>query len=151
MIAKGIILARVCVVVLCSVMHVSAQVETSYSLHMSPAQSERGRLVYENECASCHLSNFQGSFEAPVLAGSNFTSVWGKRSFEALIAETRSMPPMLPGSLSIDDYDAVMVYLLGANGVPVNGKVLSAELLDSVGTVLSSVNSRGSFAIFPRK
>ena len=141
MIAKGIILARVCVVVLCSVMHVSAQVETSYSFHMSPSQSERGRLVYENECASCHLSNFQGSFEAPVLAGSNFTSVWGKRSFEALIAETRSMPPMLPGSLSIDDYDAVMVYLLGANGVPVNGKVLSAELLDSVGTVLSSVNS----------
>jgi alcohol dehydrogenase (cytochrome c) len=136
-----IVLTGFCVAVLFPTMNVVAQRELSYSLHMSPAQSERGRLVYENECASCHLSDFQGSFEAPVLAGPNFTSVWGKRSFESLVGEIRTMPPMLPGSLTEDDYDAVLVYLLNANGVPANGRLLGSELLDSVGTVLSSTGT----------
>ncbi len=139
MVLSRAILTRVCVTVLFSATHLSAQIETSYSLHMSPTQMERGKQVYENECAGCHLSNFQGSFEAPVLAGPNFTAVWAQRSFGRLLEEIRDMPPMFPGSLSSDDYDAVMVYLLNANGVPADGGMLRSELLDSVGIVLSSV------------
>lgn len=140
MIFKGTILTSICLMGLSSTVQVLAQVDPSYSLHMSPVQNERGKMVYESQCASCHLSSFQGSFEAPPLAGPNFTSVWAQRSFEMLVEEIRAMPPMSPMSLNADDYDAVAVYLLNANGVPANGKLLSSESVDSLGTLLSSAS-----------
>ena len=35
-------------------------------------QARAGQLVYESVCASCHMSNLQGDFDAPELAGPNF-------------------------------------------------------------------------------
>jgi len=137
-------LVVICLMILLSNAQVSAQVDPSYSLHMSPVQNERGKLVYENQCASCHLSDFQGSFEAPGLAGPNFTAVWGRRPFQMLVDEIKAMPPMSPGSLSADDYDAITVYLLNVNGVPVNGALLGSEPADSLGTVLSSIPNEPS-------
>ena len=140
MIVKRPILAIMCLLVLISTVQVSGQVDSLSGLHMSPAQNARGKVVYENQCASCHLTSFQGSFEAPVLAGPNFTSVWGQRSFEMLVEEIRSMPPMSPGSLSADDYDAVTVYLLNANGVPANGRLIESRSVDALNTVFSSIS-----------
>ena len=43
------------------------------------AQAESGEAIYEAQCAVCHLANFQGSFEAPELAGPNFQNIWAGR------------------------------------------------------------------------
>jgi len=49
------------------------------------AQAAAGRTVYEQSCAQCHMSDLTGAFEAPELAGPNFTRVWGARPVNELI------------------------------------------------------------------
>ncbi|MXW35047.1 MAG: hypothetical protein F4Z60_05570, partial [Chloroflexi bacterium] len=44
------------------------------------AQAESGLAIYERECAVCHQSNLQGTFEAPQLAGESFLQFWGDLS-----------------------------------------------------------------------
>ena len=58
----------------------SAQTYASYSVE----QADAGRLAYERSCASCHMANLQGAFEAPELAGPNFLNRWGGRSVNEL-------------------------------------------------------------------
>ena len=97
-------------------------------------QAEAGATVYSASCAVCHLADFQGSFEAPELAGPNFRNTWGGRpvsSLLGLIAAT--MPPEAAGSLSADQVASVTAYLLRANQVQVGGSELS---LASAGTVI---------------
>ena len=73
--------------------------------------------AYDRACASCHMPNLSGSFEAPELAGPAFRGGWGDQSVEALIEFTAAtMPPDSPGSLPAADYALIVAYLLQANG-----------------------------------
>ena len=47
-------------------------------------QARAGQLVYESVCASCHMANLQGDFEAPELAGPNLLNSWGGREVNEL-------------------------------------------------------------------
>ena len=98
------------------------------------AQAEAGAIVYEATCSVCHLTDFQGSFEAPELAGPNFRNTWGGRpvgNLLELIATT--MPPQATGSLSAEQVASVVAYVLRANEVQAGGAELS---LASTGTVI---------------
>ena len=86
------------------------------------AQAEAGEAVYATSCASCHLTNFQGSGEAPALAGPDFLNLWGPEPVGGLIELVAlTMPPTSPGSLTGGEYAAVVAYLLRANGIPASG------------------------------
>ena len=99
------------------------------------AQAEAGAQVYQTSCSSCHGSDLQGAFEAPQMAGSNFRLQWGNRAVAELLQVTQErMPPTAPGSLSQDQYESVVAYLLRENGVQPGAAPL---LLSSAGRVFA--------------
>ncbi len=84
----------------------------------SEAQAQAGNALYQENCASCHLLDLQGAFEAPALTGNNFSSNWSNRNIiDLLDLVRRTMPPQAPNSLSESDYSNVVAYLLSSNGI----------------------------------
>ena len=82
------------------------------------AEADAGRAIYEQMCATCHLSNLGGSFEAPALTGPTFRAAWEDRSAEELIELVRvTMPPGAGGSLAPEEYASVVAYIVRENGV----------------------------------
>jgi alcohol dehydrogenase (cytochrome c) len=80
------------------------------------AQAESGGQIYGTACASCHMPDLGGRNEAPPLVGGNFQRAWGPRSTVALYQYISTvMPPGAP-SLTGDQYQAIVAYLLQANG-----------------------------------
>lgn len=91
-------------------------------------QAAAGRAAYERECAECHQTTLQGSFEAPPLAGDSFLQFWGDQRARDLLERTRSsMPPGRPGGLAEDAYVAIVAYLLQANGAAAGPEPLRAD------------------------
>ena len=106
-----------------------------------------GQVAYERACASCHLLSFEGSFEAPELAGPNFRAVWTERTLSEFRATVRAMPPAAPNSLRDAEYDAITVYLLAANGLERNGRVVQADREATVGSMLTGAVAEVSVTI----
>ncbi len=97
-------------------------------------QAEAGQGLYEEACAVCHLEDFQGSFEAPELAGPNFRNIWGGRPIGDLLELiSTTMPPDQIGSLSDDDIVSIVAYILEANDVAAGTVALTTA---STGTVI---------------
>ena len=97
------------------------------------AQAAAGRAVYEQECASCHQPNLQGSFEAPPLAGESFLRFWGDLAPSDLYDRiSSSMPPDQAGSLGEAAYVDVIAYLLEANGAPAGRVPLRADTVVTI-------------------
>ena len=107
---------------------------TSAQVTYTSAQSEVGQGLYSDACSVCHLENFQGSFEAPELAGPNFRNIWGGRPIGDLLELiSTTMPPDQIGSLSDDDIASVVAYILEANDVAASAGALTTA---STGTVI---------------
>ena len=82
------------------------------------AQAEHGKVVYEENCRSCHGPEFSGG-EARVLRGDPFMQSWAEDNLENLFQKIRStMPAHSPSSLSDENYLAVVAAMLQANGFP---------------------------------
>jgi len=113
-------------------------------LSLTSEVNTAGQAAYERSCAACHLSTFQGSFEAPALAGTNFRLVWTERTLSEFRATIRTMPPTAPNSLGDAVYDAITVYLLGANGVERDGRVVQADRETTVGSMLTGAATAGT-------
>ena len=80
------------------------------------AQAARGQIVYQGQCASCHLQDLSGSNQALSLAGAEFVERWDGRSVDELVDRIRvSMPADRAGSLSRDDAIDVVTYMLQAS------------------------------------
>ena len=91
------------------------------------AQAASGRATYQERCASCHLEDLGGRFEAPQLAGSDFMNQWGDRTAAELISFMKlTMPPANPGSLDEQAYVSIAAFLLDANGAPAGVQPLTA-------------------------
>jgi alcohol dehydrogenase (cytochrome c) len=89
-------------------------------------QAQAGASVYEESCGLCHQPDMSGAGEAPALAGPNFRNSWGSRPVgELLDYSRRSMPVSAPGSLSEDQYAAVVAYIIQENGVGPGAEPLS--------------------------
>ena len=87
-------------------------------------QAQRGELLYQQNCAACHLADLSGSFEAPNLADSSFRNNWSNRGMqEFLDMLRRTMPPQAPGSLTESQYQDVSAFLLSANAIPAGSTV----------------------------
>ena len=81
-------------------------------------QAKAGAVVYQKSCAECHGAALEG-VEAPALKGSGFREMAAAQSLHAdalLNTVSQTMPQSDPGSLSADDYNNVVAYMLEQNG-----------------------------------
>ena len=103
------------------------------------AQAERGRLVYEEHCVSCHLADLDGSANptagargAP-LVGTRFVQDFGESKVSALFNKMkRDMPSGRPGTLTDEQYLDVATYVLHKNRFPAGSAELTSDIADSV-------------------
>ncbi|MGH7153868.1 MAG: c-type cytochrome [Acetobacteraceae bacterium] len=84
------------------------------------AQARIGAQVYASKCVSCHGANMQG-VAAPSVAGDDFLKTakndgWTLEIIRYLVFTM--MPKNAGGSLSLENYAAVMAYLLASNCYP---------------------------------
>ena len=108
------------------------------------AQAERGELLYQQNCAACHLADLSGSFEAPNLADNSFRNNWSNRGMqEFLDMLRRTMPPQAPGSLSESQYQDVSAFLLSANDIPA-GSTMTLTAANAVVFLNSDVSAVAS-------
>ena len=81
------------------------------------AQAAAGRVLYQANCAGCHLPDLAGRNEAPQLAGNNFMAAWGDRPARELFNYIQTMmPPGNVGSLGNDSYVNLVAFILDSNG-----------------------------------
>ena len=82
------------------------------------AQAQAGQALYAVQCAGCHGADFEGSGDAPALAGGTFRLKWGPKPVNELIEQILdTMPPTNPGALGEQGTINVAAYILQRNGV----------------------------------
>src|SRR5579862_3046305 len=91
-------------------------------------QSDQGKRVYDQNCASCHGLNLDDGEFAPPLKGPEFYKKWGGKSVESLFTYmSLMMPPTSPGSLGSEMYTQIIAYLMRAGGTPPSLENLPSE------------------------
>jgi S-disulfanyl-L-cysteine oxidoreductase SoxD len=97
-------------------------------------QVARGADVYAARCSSCHGNGGEGTAKAPAVVGDSAlpldppSSAKVRKSQFVTVADVASfvvqnMPADAPGSLSEDDYFAVLAFDLKANGIVLDKKL----------------------------
>ena len=100
------------------------------------AQANTGRDIYERVCAGCHGVNFEGSGDAPALAGGTFLLKWRPKMVSELFGEIlQSMPPTNPGSLGEASVLQVTAYILQRNGAQTGPQELTAGVATPIGAI----------------
>jgi cytochrome c len=100
-----------------------------------PDQVTVGEQLFAGQCAGCHGENGEGTEGRPALVGEKALPVDPPAEATARKSQLRTaqdlfdfvksdMPPMAPGSLSDEEYWAIVAFQLKANGV--GGKVVTA-------------------------
>jgi len=114
----------------------------------SSVQASNGDTLYQQNCATCHLPDLQGSLEAPALNDTNFRSNWTNRGVNELLdLLRRTMPPQAPGSLDEAGYLQIVAFLLRANNIRESSIELTASdnsvvFLENTGNVEAQQNQR---------
>jgi mono/diheme cytochrome c family protein len=89
-------------------------------------QASRGRVLYEKECAACHLETLQGDGLAPGLVADAFTYRWQDGPVSDLfIVIKATMPADRPSILQDQEYADIIAYLLKKNNYPSGSTELS--------------------------
>ncbi len=130
---------------------INVSIALAQQVSYTKQQAETGRAAYEQNCATCHLSNLGGSFEAPQLAGPNFMNTWQVRPTRALFERIQSTMPPPGGSLSELTYTNIVAYILQVNDVAPGIRPLSMEgLTRTLGTAPPRVGTtlKGNIADF---
>jgi len=113
-----------------------ARAPTSASPQTFADQVQLGQKLYGDHCARCHGANGEGRGEAPAVVGiargalplappANAKYRKGQFKTVADIAAfvTNNMPPGKGGSLSADQYWAILAFDLKANGIDLDKKL----------------------------
>ena len=88
-------------------------------------QADRGKVVYDQSCGSCHGAVLSGGETAPPLAGGEFLSSWNGLTAGDLVERIRTtMPFETPGSLSRESVTNVVTFIFRFNGFPAGPKEL---------------------------
>jgi len=101
-------------------------------------QAAAGRSAFQAHCASCHAGDLGGRDDAPALKGDAFLATWKAKPVNELFDFVRTTMPPEGGSISADDYLAIIAYTLQENGAQPGPQPLTA----STSTVISAVLSR---------
>lgn len=97
----------------------AAAIVATGALTAAPSQSqlELGRKAYDQYCSVCHGESYGGAFGPPV-SGDAFVARWNARGAEAFAQHVRTMPPAAPGTLTDEQYDALVALLRDVNKMP---------------------------------
>jgi alcohol dehydrogenase (cytochrome c) len=102
------------------------------------AQAQGGRGVYDQNCSGCHGANFEGSGDAPSLAGGTFMLKWGPKMVSELFGVIlQTMPPTNPGSLSEAAALNATAYILQRNGAQSGQQPLASSSSTLIRTIAS--------------
>jgi mono/diheme cytochrome c family protein len=99
-------------------------------------QAQSGRALYDRNCAGCHGAGFEGSGDAPALAGGTFLLKWRPKMVSelfGLVLET--MPPANPGSLDESAALNATAYILQRNGAQAGPLALRPGDTNQVGAI----------------
>ena len=100
------------------------------------AQAQAGRAVYDQNCSACHGANFEGSGDAPSLAGGTFRLKWGPKMVSELFGLIlQTMPPTNPGSLGEAAALNATAYILQRNGAQPGQTALNSGVTTVISTV----------------
>ena len=114
------------------------------------AQATAGGTLYAQTCSGCHGATFQGSGDAPALAGPDFMLQWHTKTAGDLLDKIqKTMPPTTPGSLSQEDATAVVAYILRQNGAqpgqrPLNAAAVIGAIANGQAPPAPAQNQRGA-------
>jgi cytochrome c len=104
------------------------------------AQARTGQELYGKSCAGCHGAHGNDGKAPPVVGldagalplapppGAKFRTTQFKTVGDVADFVTRTMPPKAPGSLSADEYYAILAFDLQANGIDLGDKTLDGAL-----------------------
>jgi mono/diheme cytochrome c family protein len=94
----------------------------------SAAQADRGRIVIESHCSSCHGDDLTG-LEGPALVGNAFMLKWEQGNLAALFRKIRdTMPTGAVTSVSEDEKIDAVAYLLQQNGFAEGATELTKDI-----------------------
>ena len=95
-------------------------------------QAMRGRLGYENHCASCHGTDLATGRAIP-LSGRNFLERWREDRLDTLFNYMKTaMPRGAGGSLTEAVYVEIFAYVLRGNGFPVGSEPITIPGLATI-------------------
>jgi mono/diheme cytochrome c family protein len=95
----------------------------------SKAQGERGRTLYDAQCARCHGETLGGGENSPALVDDVFFAIWSGKTIADLVEYTRTtMPSDGPGRISRKRCIDIAAYVLSVNGFPAGDQELPTEL-----------------------
>jgi alcohol dehydrogenase (cytochrome c) len=95
-------------------------------VELTAAQANRGKAVYDDNCASCHGASLDDGQFGPPLRGSAFKTHWSSQSADALFSYIAGrMPPSAPAGLNNRAYGDAEAYILRANGVAAGNRELA--------------------------
>lgn len=106
-----------------------AQGGTGSNAWYTVKQAERGKVVYEESCSTCHGASLRGGaneFAAPALAGPFFYEKWNGRPLEDLFRYGAENMPPEGEKLSEAGYLDVTAYILQVLKYPAGTEDLSA-------------------------
>ncbi len=107
------------------------------------AQANAGSDLYSQNCSGCHGTDFQGSGDAPALAGDDFVLAWRAKRVSDLVTKIHdTMPPTSPGALSIADAANVAAYILEQNGARPGSRSLTSESVKAAPEIGAIANGR---------
>jgi alcohol dehydrogenase (cytochrome c) len=100
------------------------------------AQAASGRALYNQSCSACHGAAFEGSGDAPSLAGGTFMLKWRSKMVSELFGEIlQTMPPTNPGSLGEEAALDATAFILQRNGAQAGPQPLAAAATNVIGTI----------------
>ncbi len=97
-------------------------------------QAEAGLKQYTATCSRCHQADLGGNTEAPALAGVGFIGSWGGQTVQDLFRYAQGMPPEGP-RLEVDQYLAIVAFILQQNGAVAGTQPLTADTAVRVDTI----------------
>ena len=97
------------------------------------AQAERGKMAYEDQCATCHGLDLKSDSGAPNLVMPAFRFGWHGRTIAQKLEQIRTtMPQGSPDSMSEQEYLDVIAYILHYNKYPAGDRELAADQTDEL-------------------
>jgi len=116
------------VILLHATVHAQPPTKSIWDGVYSQAQAERGRGLYQDQCASCHGSELTGGEMAPPLSGGEFMAGWDGLTIGDLFERIRiSMPQNAPGSLSGQQNADILAFVFSVNKFPAGETELPKE------------------------
>ena len=91
------------------------------------AQAQTGEVAYQNVCASCHIADLTGAFEAPELAGPTFRSMWGGSAASDLFDYIKAAMPPAGRKPSDEAFTNIVAFILQQNGMDAGDTPLVAS------------------------